>query len=289
MGELAYGRANTIEMMGEGDPKEYVQSGQLATMAWESLGEVPSLFDLASYLPLVKSMSALQKLGENMIVSRADVTDAKSTNSANNGPSCSLLASCVLIFVLYLLLRDSESHARLQVELDQAFPEPDAPINLQTLNRLPFLGAVCEESFRLGTPFGGLPRIVPQGGHVLDGVFVPEGTIVGVPPWTTQTSPENVYPEPEAFRPQRWMPGGLGPDNKIVKQGILSFSYGPFACIGKSLAQQELRLVTTKLLLNYHLKLSPEFDNEKFIAGIDDMRATIFRYPLLITAERRSA
>lgn len=213
--------------------------------------------------------------------------------------------SGVLTFLLYYLLRDNETYKRLQAELDEAFPEPEAPLNLTTLNRLPFLGAVCEESCRLGTPFGGLPRVVPKGGHVLDDVFVPEGTIVAVPPWASQTSPDNVWPEPNEFRPQRWMPGGLGPGSKLVKQGMLSFSYGtryhnlsssqilirslagPFGCLGRPLAVQELRQVTAKLLLTYNLSLSPEFDNAKFVAGIDNMRGTVFRYPLLITAEKR--
>lgn len=132
-----------------------------------------------------------------------------------------------MTFLMYHLLRDRESYNRLTAELDQAFPDPDAPLNLQTLTRLPFLTAVCEEGTRLGTPFGGLPRVVPKGGHVLDDVFVPEDTIVAVPPWASQTNPEIVWPEPDEFRPQRWMPGGLGPDSRIVKQGLLSFSYGP--------------------------------------------------------------
>ena len=50
---------------------------------------------------------------------------------------------------------------------------------------------------------------------------------------------------------------------------------------------QELRQVTARLLLAFDLKLSPEFDNDKFVKGIDNMRATVFRYPLLISAEKR--
>ena len=132
----------------------------------------------------------------------------------------------VATFLIYYLLSHPESYERLQAELDEAFPEPDAPLNLQTLNRLPFLAAVCDETLRLGTPFGGASRIVPQDGHVLDDVFVPGSTVVAVPPWTVQTDPDNVWPEPEKFRPQRWLPGGLGPGSKLVKQAMVYFSYG---------------------------------------------------------------
>ena len=148
----------------------------------------------------------------------------------------------VLTFMFYYLLRDAESYRRLQAELDKAFPDPDAVLNVKLLNGLPFLTAICEESLRLGTPLGGQPRIVPKGGYVFDGVFVPEGTIVGVPGWTSQTSPENFWPYPDEFRPQRWMPGGLGPGSRLVKQAILAFSYG--ASLVGSLVSSEPLLIS---------------------------------------------
>lgn len=110
--------------------------------------------------------------------------------------------------------------------MDEAFPDYDAPLNLEKLTNLPYLNGVVDESLRLGTPFPGLPRVVPEGGSVLDGVFVPEGTIIGVPAYTQEIHPDNFWPEPEAFKPERWLPGGLGPGSRARRGAIMSFSFG---------------------------------------------------------------
>jgi len=63
---------------------------------------------------------------------------------------------------------------------------------------------------------------------------------------------------------------------------------GPFGCLGRNLAMQELQIVASRLLLNYDLKFAPQFDSKKFTDGIENMRATIFRYPLTVVATRRN-
>lgn len=215
--------------------------------------------------------------------------------------------SGVLTFVFYYLLTNPQAYEKLKAELDEAFPDPEAPLNLEKLTKLPYLSGVVDESLRLGTPFPGLPRVTPQGGAMIDGVFIPEGTIIGVPAYTQEIHPDNFWPEPESFRPERWLPEGLGPGSRAKRGAIMSFSFGklinfhiapsatdissrykgPFGCLGKTLAVQEMRIVTAKVLLNYDVKLAPSFDNAKFVEGIQNMRTTIFTVPLVVTATRR--
>ncbi|KAJ7443876.1 cytochrome P450, partial [Mycena galericulata] len=139
----------------------------------------------------------------------------------------------------------------------------------------------------LGTPFPGLPRVMPPGGAVLADKFVPGGTIVAVNPWAQMTSPENFSPEPFAFHPERWLPGGLGPNTVTRRGAIMSFSYGSFSCLGRALAMQEMGYILSHLLLKYDWKVSPDWDRQKFEAGIMNMRTSIFEYPLLAVATRR--
>lgn len=74
---------------------------------------------------------------------------------------------------------------RLVDELREAFPDHDGTgsISSEVLIDLPYLSAVIEESMRLGAPLGTFARVAPEGGAVLAGQFVPEGTIVSVPAW----------------------------------------------------------------------------------------------------------
>jgi len=232
--------------------------------------------DIASYL-LGEHDTSLPKLSQDDL--RMDALFAIQAGSDTT--------SGVLIFVFYYLLTNPNALERLRAELDEAFPDSDAPLNLEKLTNLPFLNGVVDESLRLGTPFPGLPRVTPKGGAMLDGVFFPEGTIIGVPAYTQEIHPDNFWPEPEAFKPERWLPEGLGPGSRARRGAIMSFSFGPFGCLGKALAVQEMRVITAKMILTYDMKLAPDFDNAAFVEGIQNMRTTIFRQPLTVVATRR--
>lgn len=96
----------------------------------------------------------------------------------------------------------------------------------KVLASLPYLNAVVNEGIRLGSAFHGLPRISPPGGIIVDEMYVPEGTIVGINTYVLQTSEENFSPVPKAFRPERWLPEGLGPDTVTRQSALLAFSAG---------------------------------------------------------------
>ena len=132
---------------------------------------------------------------------------------------------------------------RLRQELDEAFPDPLGPLPQTKLASLPWLEAIIDETLRLGL-HAYLPRIVPEGGIVLDSHFIPEGTNVALAMYSQQRSPENFYPYPEVsglllfftraatnlapqnFRPERWLAEGLGPETRTNKAALQSFSSG---------------------------------------------------------------
>lgn len=64
---------------------------------------------------------------------------------------------------------------RLINEIRSAFAQ-DSDIMFRNITTLPYLAAVIEESLRMYPPFvTSLARIVPPGGAMVDGRFVPEG------------------------------------------------------------------------------------------------------------------
>lgn len=65
------------------------------------------------------------------------------------------------------------------------------------------------------------------------------------------------------------------------------FFPGAFGCLGRNLAIQELQIVTVRLMLAYDFAFAPTFDSKKFMDGVENMRATIFRYPLKVVATPR--
>jgi len=67
-------------------------------------------------------------------------------------------------------------YAKLRNELVEAFPDPSAPLDYLSLEKLPYLTGVIKEGLRLsyGVIYP-LPRVVPEGGVTFNDIFIPEG------------------------------------------------------------------------------------------------------------------
>ncbi|KAM0809587.1 hypothetical protein AB5N19_09931 [Seiridium cardinale] len=186
---------------------------------------------------------------------------------------------CGLMF--YILANDTV-RSRLEEEIHSAF-EDESQITLAAATNLPFLHAVVEETLRIYPPVPiGLPRIVPKGGSIISGKFVPEGTTVSVAQYAAYRS-ETHFSDPDSFLPDRW----LNVDNpayaKDERQVVQAFSYGPRNCIGKHLAYAEARLIMCHLFWNFDLTLSSrctDWDKQKIFIHWK-------KSPLLVKVQRR--
>lgn len=98
-------------------------------------------------------------------------------------------------------------------------------------DKLPFLDAVVQEGLRCfpAIPMS-LPRIVPEGGKVIDGISVPQGTTVSSQAYSVQRHNTDVFPEPDKFNPYRWMSGEGDAERK---RHMFAFSHGGRGCVGK--------------------------------------------------------
>lgn len=72
--------------------------------------------------------------------------------------------------------------------------------------RMPYFQACMREALRMHPAVGQLlERIVPKEGANIDGVFLPEGTIVGINPWVASRDKKVYGSDAEEFRPERWI------------------------------------------------------------------------------------
>ncbi len=125
--------------------------------------------------------------------------------SQNYSPWCNLTnprtagsdnTSITVSIAIYFLLAHREYYDRLYAELAETFPDPMASVNLDELTTLPFLNGVTNETLRLASPYFN-PRVVPAGGILVDGQFIPEKTVVALAAHSQQLSEENFYPAPK--------------------------------------------------------------------------------------------
>ena len=136
-----------------------------------------------------------------------------------------------LAWTFDLLLRHPAALARLTAEVDAGDDDT-------------YLRAVISESLRLRP-------VVPLAGRRLasdldvDGLSLPAGTDVTPAIWLTHTRAD-LYPEPYAFRPERFLEGEGG--HPINKYGWIPFGGGIRRCLGAAFAEMEMRVVLEAVL-----------------------------------------
>jgi cytochrome P450 len=133
-------------------------------------------------------------------ISREELyADAQIMIMAGSETSATLLAVAV-----YYLLRSRDKLAVLRNEIRGAFAAGDE-LTFSDVARLPYLRAVLEEALRIHAPLpAGINRVAPEGGALVDGQFVPEGTVLQVPSWAAFHLAEN-FTDPWDFVPERWL------------------------------------------------------------------------------------
>lgn len=123
------------------------------------------------------------------------------------------------------------------------------PITEQSVRQLEFLDAVIKESLRL-RPI--IPMVVRkiQVPMMVHGYELPAGTVVAPNIYLTHRLP-HVYPDPEAFRPERFL--GVKPDPYTW----LPFGGGIRRCLGMAFAIYEMKIVLATILSRVELTLAP--------------------------------
>lgn len=127
------------------------------------------------------------------------------------------------------LVRDSRTYDNLTKEIRTEFQHKEDITHERTM-RMPYLNACINEGLRVHPPITpGLLRTVPQGGDIIDGYMVPQGTTVSVSSWAASHNSAN-FKKPDDFIPERWLDEAYSTDEKKATQ---PFSLGPRVCLGK--------------------------------------------------------
>ncbi|KAF2275833.1 cytochrome P450 [Westerdykella ornata] len=163
--------------------------------------------------------------------------------------------------VFYFLLKHPRVYQKLMREIDDAVANgiiearEDKTVSWSESQRLPYLDAVIQESFRLH-PAAGLilERIVPPQGMNILGEFIPGGTIVGCNAWVLHRRPEVFGSDVDAFRPERWIEAS--PEKQREMRGTMfQFGAGARTCIGKNVSLLEIYKLVPSFLRRFEIEL----------------------------------
>ncbi|KAI1085585.1 cytochrome P450 [Whalleya microplaca] len=158
--------------------------------------------------------------------------------------------------ILYYLIRHPKVLQKLRDEVDGLQKPSDwTPITFQDSQGMPYFQAIIKEALRLH-PAVGMPleRVVPEGGATISGRFFPEGTIVGINSWVAHRSPLAFGPDPEAFRPERWL--DADPEKlALMNRYWIPFGMGSRNCIGRHISLLEMSKLIPRFVRNFDFEL----------------------------------
>jgi cytochrome P450 len=167
--------------------------------------------------------------------------------------------SSVLAGAIFYLLHNPVALQKATQEVRSTFTSPFEIANGPALNGCTYLFAVIEETLRRTAPVPShLPRVVLSGGMVIDGIHVPEGTVVGVPMYALHNNP-TYFPSPFSFSPERWIesPSNPAENTALARKAFCPFSIGTRMCSGRNLAYLQLKLTLAHILWRFDIREAP--------------------------------
>jgi cytochrome P450 len=158
--------------------------------------------------------------------------------------------SYTLLFTLHCIGQNPQVQEDLKKEIDSVWNGED-PLTVPDLGKMKLLSSCIREAQRLypAAPFNA--RLTKKD-LVLSGHHVPSGSTVLMPFYAMGRMKE-YFDNPEVFDPYRWMRAERG----IERFASLPFGFGARMCIGKRIAEMQLKMSTAYLLKNFKLE-SPE-------------------------------
>ncbi len=161
-----------------------------------------------------------------------------------------------LTSLVWRLARDRKWQGRLREEVKAMERGPDGlgVPRYAELERGKVLDALTRETLRFHPVSSGrLERVVPEGGRIYCGVFVPGGTIVTGQLLALHRN-EDVFPDPDIWIPERWLDATKEEFVEMEKSWV-PFGYGSRICIGRHLAMLEIKTAIAALVSRFEVNV----------------------------------
>ncbi|KJZ71063.1 hypothetical protein HIM_09535 [Hirsutella minnesotensis 3608] len=174
-------------------------------------------------------------------------------------------SSAVMSVLSYEFARNPSHVEKLRKEL--APFTVDGRVDFARIQNLDHLNGVINEAMRLFPPVPSIiPRLTPPEGVEIGGRYIPGNTTVACSQYVLNRT-ESLYPQANEFIPERWY---SKPEMVTDKSIFVPFSIGPYNCIGKSLALQNIRNTIAELVTRFDFSPGPNNDMDLYKKGARD-------------------
>ncbi|XP_040571478.1 ecdysone 20-monooxygenase [Lepeophtheirus salmonis] len=172
-----------------------------------------------------------------------------------------------VIFALLLLAKYPEKQKKLQAEIERVLGSENY-ITKENIQEMKYLKGCVNESFRLYPTASQIARILDEEIITSNGHSLPPGSVVLCHQRIASLQEQN-FTRAKEFIPERWLESEavteFGTTNYAHNKSlVMPFGFGKRICPGKKLAEQEIYIMTAKLMKNFNLRLhdASDFDVE---------------------------
>mmetsp|Transcript_93926 Transcript_93926/g.205669 ORF Transcript_93926/g.205669 Transcript_93926/m.205669 type:complete len:1239 (-) Transcript_93926:361-4077(-) len=150
------------------------------------------------------------------------------------------------------LLNNPKKAETLRAELDSLFQSSERMPSAEDFERLQYTNACIKEAMRLSCA-------VPFNSHTctedtqVGNLRIPKGAMVVNNIYGVHYDPE-IYPDPEDFKPERWMTGNAAEWHVENNFTFMPFGIGRRLCLGYNLALENLQLFTSSLFSTFEFQ-----------------------------------
>jgi cytochrome P450 len=166
-----------------------------------------------------------------------------------------------LTFGLFELTKSEEIQTRCQEEIDENTLHGEDELTFENLKNMKYLTAVVDEVLRKYSPGISVNRVCSEDTEVTEQKLkIPKGTLVYINSLKIHRDPD-IYEDPMKFRPERFLTSPKG--TEVPGTPYFPFGLGHHSCIGKTVAQNFIKIVFVHILGKFNLKFSsPDEESE---------------------------
>uniref|UniRef100_A0A8B9LZ94 Sterol 26-hydroxylase, mitochondrial-like n=1 Tax=Astyanax mexicanus TaxID=7994 RepID=A0A8B9LZ94_ASTMX len=124
----------------------------------------------------------------------------------------------------------------------------------QDINNMPYLKAVIKETLRMYPVVPLNARLLTGSESIIGGHFFPKETTFVIYHYAISQD-ETIFPEPQAFKPERWLRDGRVRPNPF---GSIPFGFGVRGCVGRRIAELEMHLSLARIIKLFEVKPDPK-------------------------------
>ncbi|XP_034022715.1 25-hydroxyvitamin D-1 alpha hydroxylase, mitochondrial [Thalassophryne amazonica] len=157
-----------------------------------------------------------------------------------------------LSWSLYELSRHPEIQASVRHEVLAVLDGRRVP-EAADVAQMPLLKAVVKEVLRLYPIIPANARVITERDIQVGGYLIPKNTLITLCHFATSRDAA-VFPNPNQFQPHRW----LNKHQNHHPYASVPFGVGKRSCIGRRIAELELYLAISRILIEFEVKPDPE-------------------------------